>query len=406
MNYERFIAARMKSRGQGNLSRPVLRISIISVALGLAVMIVAIAVVTGFQYQIRDKITGFGAHIQIATFDSNNSYEFSPVSKHQSFYPSLEKEPGIRHIQVFGIKAGIIQSGDEIQGVVLKGVGPDFDWSFFNDKLVEGRTFTTGRSEPNDSVIISQSLASLMKLKTGDPLRTYFIIDNQVRGRRFVISGIYNTGLEEFDKIYIFGDLEHIQRLNGWDSTLVSGFEVTVDNFRELDKRNEQVYQQIGYELDAKTIKDLYPQLFDWLGLQDMNVIIILVLMVLVSGIAMISALLVLILERTRMIGILKALGARNVSIRRIFLYNAAYIVMNGLLWGNLIGIGACLIQQHFGLIHLPEESYFMSVVPINLSWIHLLLLNAGTLLTCIGMLIIPSLVITRITPVKAIRFD
>ncbi len=406
MNYERFIAARMKSRGQGNLSRPVLRISIISVALGLAVMIVAIAVVTGFQYQIRDKITGFGAHIQIATFDSNNSYEFSPVSKHQSFYPSLEKEQGIRHIQVFGIKAGIIQSGDEIQGVVLKGVGPDFDWSFFNDKLVEGRTFTTGRAEPNDSVIISQSLASLMKLKTGDPLRTYFIIDNQVRGRRFVISGIYNTGLEEFDKIYIFGDLAHIQRLNGWDSTLVSGFEVTVDNFRELDKRNEQVYQQIGYELDAKTIKDLYPQLFDWLGLQDMNVIIILVLMVLVSGIAMISALLVLILERTRMIGILKALGARNVSIRRIFLYNAAYIVMNGLLWGNLIGIGACLIQQHFGLIHLPEESYFMSVVPINLSWIHLLLLNAGTLLTCIGMLIIPSLVITRITPVKAIRFD
>lgn len=406
MNYERFIAARMKSRGQGNLSRPVLRISIISVALGLAVMIVAIAVVTGFQYQIRDKITGFGAHIQIATFDSNNSYEFTPVSEHQSFYPSLEKEPGIRHIQVFGIKAGIIQSGDEIQGVVLKGVGPDFDWSFFNDKLVEGRTFTTGRSEPNDSVIISQSLASLMKLKTGDPLRTYFIIDNQVRGRRFVISGIYNTGLEEFDKIYIFGDIAHIQRLNGWDPTLVSGFEVTVDNFRELDKRNEQVYQQIGYELDAKTIKDLYPQLFDWLGLQDMNVIIILVLMVLVSGIAMISALLVLILERTRMIGILKALGARNVSIRRIFLYNAAYIVMNGLLWGNLIGIGACLIQQHFGLIHLPEESYFMSVVPINLSWIHLLLLNGGTLLTCIGMLIIPSLVITRITPVKAIRFD
>jgi len=406
MNYELLIARRMIHGGKGSFSGPVVRISVISVTLGLAVMIVSIAIVTGFQIQIRDKITGFGAHIQIAKFDSNNSYEYSPVSMVQPFYPSLEKKAGIRHIQVFATKAGIVQTADQIQGVVLKGVGPDFDWSFFKDKLVEGRSFITGKAEPNDSVIISKTLASLLKLKTGDPLRTYFIIDKQARGRRFVISGIYNTGLEEFDKLYVFGDIANIRKLNGWDSTQVSGFEVMIDNFKDLDKAGKTVYKNIGYDLDSKTIRELYPQLFDWLDLQDVNVLIILILMVLVSGIAMISTLLILILERTNMIGVLKALGARNYSIRKVFLYNAAYIIARGLLLGNITGIGLCLLQQHFGIIQLPQESYFMSVVPIHLDYLQILALNAGTLLVCVLMLLLPSYIVTRISPIKAIRFD
>ncbi len=369
-------------------------------------MIVAAAIVTGFQQQIRDKITGFGAHIQIAKFDANNSYEYSPVSTQQSFYPSLEKEPGIKHIQVFATKAGIVQTSDQIQGVVLKGVGSDFDWSFFKDKLTDGHAFTTGKAKPNDSVIISQNLASLLKLKTGDPLRTYFIIDNQARGRRFIISGIYNTGLEEFDKLYVFGDIAQIQKLNGWDSSQVSGFEVLISHFDNLGIMGKVVYKKVGYDLDSKTIRELYPQLFDWLDLQDMNVVIILILMVLVSGIAMISTLLILILERTNMIGVLKALGARNFSIRKIFLYNAAYIITRGLFWGNVTGLTLCILQQQFGIIHLPQESYFMSVVPINLYILHILALNAGTLAVCVLMLLVPSFIVTRISPVKAIRFD
>lgn len=396
----------MRAGGKGKLSGPVVRISIVSVALGLAVMILAIAIVTGFQQQIRDKITGFGAHIQIAKFDSNNSFEYAPVSMEQSFYPSLEKEYGVKHIQVFATKAGIVQTDEQIQGVVLKGVGKDFDWSFFRDKMVAGKPFTVGKGAPCDSVIISQKLASTLKLKNGDPVRTYFIIDNQVRGRKFYISGIYNTGLEDFDKLYLFGDIAQIQKLNGWDSTQVSGFEVMVKRFDELNAISTEVYKNIGYDLDARTIRELYPQLFDWLDLQDMNVVIILVLMILVSGIAMISTLLILILEKTRMIGILKALGARNFSIRQIFLYQAVYIIGRGLIWGNIAGLLICFIQMQFGIFKLPEESYFMSTVPIHLSLWHLIMLNAGTIITCTAMLIIPSIVITRISPVKAIRLD
>lgn len=406
MNYELFIARHMRSGGKGKLSGPVVRISIVSVALGLAVMILAIAIVTGFQQQIRDKITGFGAHIQIAKFDSNNSFEYAPVSMEQSFYPSLEKEYGVKHIQVFATKAGIVQTDNQIQGVVLKGVGKDFDWSFFRDKMVAGKPFTITAGTPCDSVIISQKLASTLNLKNGDPVRTYFIIDNQVRGRKFYISGIYNTGLEDFDKLYLFGDIAQIQKLNGWDSTQVSGFEVMVKRFDELQAITADVYKNIGYDLDARTIRELYPQLFDWLDLQDMNVVIILVLMILVSGIAMISTLLILILEKTRMIGILKALGAKNVSIRRIFLYQAVYIIGRGLFWGNIAGLLICIIQLQFGIFKLPEESYFMSTVPIHLSLWHLVLLNTGTIITCTAMLIIPSIVITRISPVKAIRLD
>jgi lipoprotein-releasing system permease protein len=406
MNTEQFIARRLIKGGPGSFSAPVIRIAIISVALGLAVMIVSVAIVTGFQRQIREKIVGFGSHIQIAKFDSNNSFEFEPISKNQAFYSTLAKTEGIKHIQVFATKAGIIKTADQIQGVVFKGVGADFDWSFFNNKLIAGKLFSTRDTAASNSVLISQNLADLLKIKVGDPLRMYFIIDNMARARRFNVSGIYNTGLAEFDLKFIFGDIRQIQKLNGWGADSISGFDVYINDFNQLDKMGKIVYNAVGYDLNTKTIRDLYPQLFDWLDLQDMNVIIILVLMVLVSGMAMISTLLILILERTSMIGVLKALGARNLSIRRIFLYNAAYIVGKGLLFGNIAGIGICMVQKYTGIITLPQESYFMSVVPINIDIIHILLLNAGTLAACTLMLLLPSFIVARISPVKAIRFD
>jgi lipoprotein-releasing system permease protein len=406
MNTEQFIARRLIKGGPGSFSAPVIRIAIISVALGLAVMIVSVAIVTGFQKQVREKIVGFGSHIQIAKFDSNNSFEFEPISKNQSFYSTLGKTEGIKHIQVFATKAGIVKTAEQIQGVVFKGVGDDFDWSFFNNKLVAGKLFSTQDTAASNSVLISQNLADLLKIKVGDPLRMYFIIDNMARARRFNVSGIYNTGLSEFDLKFIFGDIRQIQKLNGWGADSISGFDVYINDFNQLDKMGKIVYNTVGYDLNTKTIRDLYPQLFDWLDLQDMNVIIILILMVLVSGMAMISTLLILILERTSMIGVLKAMGARNLSIRRIFLYNAAYIIGKGLFYGNMAGISICLVQKYFGIITLPQESYFMSVVPINLDIIHILLLNAGTLVACTIMLLLPSFIVARISPVKAIRFD
>jgi lipoprotein-releasing system permease protein len=406
MNTELFIARRLVKGGPGSFSAPVIRIAIISIVIGIAVMIVSVAIVTGFQKQIRDKIVGFGSHIQIAKYDSNNSFEFEPISADQAFYQTIKQTKGIKNVQVFATKAGIIKTSEQIQGVVFKGVGSDFDWSFFNDKLVSGNPFSTTDTLASDSVLISQNLADLLKIKTGDPLRMYFIIDNMARARRFTVSGIYNTGLAEFDLKFIFGDIRQIQKLNGWNENMVSGFDVYINDFDELDKLGKVVYKEAGYDLNARTIRELYPQMFDWLELQDMNVIIILILMVLVSGMAMISTLLILILERTNMIGVLKALGARNLSIRRIFLYNAAYIIGKGLLYGNIVGISICLLQSYFGIIRLPQESYFMSVVPINLDVIHIVVLNVSTLIVCTLMLLLPSFVITRITPVKAIRFD
>ena len=406
MNYERFIAGRIIKGGKGSFSGPVVGIAVASVAIGLAVMIISVAIVTGFQKQIQEKITGFAAHIQIARFDENNSFELAPVNRFQPFYKELQQTPGIRHIQVFGTKAGIIKTADQIQGVLMHGIGSDFDWSFFRDKMTEGKIFRVSDSAVTDSVIISRSIARLLKLNVGDPVRMYFFIDNKARGRKYYISGIYETGLEEFDRMYVFGDIAHIQKLNGWDSAQVSGFEVFIDNFRDIQKMSDMVYQKIGYELNARSIKTLYPQLFDWLALQDMNVVIILLLMVLVAGITMISTLLILILERTGMIGILKALGAADLSIRKVFLYNAGYIITKGMLWGNITGLLLCFIQMKFHPVGLPQESYFMSYVPVNINLLHVLLLNAGTILVCVCMLIIPSFIVSKISPVKAIRFD
>jgi len=406
LNTELFIARRILLKNKANFSRPVVRIAILSIGLGLTVMFIAVAILTGFQKEVREKVIGFGAHIQISHYDENSSLETKPISTHQDFYPSLETVKGIRHIQVYATKAGIIKTADQIQGIVLKGIGPDYDFSFFSNKMIAGHFIHLSDTGKTNDVMISKNLAALLKLRLNDDIRMYFISGTTTLGRKFHITGIYETGLEEFDKVYVLCDIRHIQKLNNWQPDEVGGFEVILDNFNDLDKIGKYVYHKIGMTLDAKTIRDLYPQIFDWLDLQDINVLIILVLMVLVTGITMISTLLILILERTNMIGILKALGMPNGGIRRVFLINAAYIIGQGLFWGNLVGATLCIIQQKYGIITLPQESYYVSVVPVNLDLWNILLLNAGTVVVCLAMLLVPSYVTSRISPVRAIRFS
>ena len=406
LNTELFIARRILSKNKANFSRPIVRIAILSIGLGLTVMFVAVAILTGFQKEVREKVIGFGAHIQISHYDENSSLETKPISMHQDFYPSLETVKGIRHIQVYATKAGIIKTADQIQGIVLEGIGPDYDVSFFSNKIIAGHFLHLSDTGKTNDVLISKNLASLLKLHLNDDIRMYFISGTTTLGRKFHIAGIYETGLEEFDKVYVLCDIRHIQKLNNWQPDEVGGFEVILDNFNDLGKMGKYVYRKIGMTLDAKTIRDLYPQIFDWLDLQDINVLIILVLMVLVSGITMISTLLILILERTNMIGILKALGMPNRGIRRVFLINAVYIIGQGLFWGNLVGATLCILQQKYGIITLPQESYYVSVVPVNLELWNILLLNAGTVVVCLAMLLLPSFVTSRISPVKAIRFS
>jgi lipoprotein-releasing system permease protein len=406
LNTEFFISKRITSKSQSDsFSRPAVRIAIISITLGIAVMIIAVSIVTGFKKQISEKVIGFGSHIQITNYDANASLEAKPIEKNQSFYPSMNNAEGIRHIQVFANKAGIIKTDNDIQGVILKGIGSDFDWDFFKDKIVSGKSFVVKDCTKTNDILISKIIAQKLKLKVGDDFIMHFIQDPP-RMRKFKITGIYETGMEEFDKLYVIGDIFHVQKLNDWTPNQVAGFEVLIKDFNKLDEMAAYVYENIGYNLNSKSIKELYPQIFDWLKLQDMNVYIILILMVLVAGINMISTLLILILERTNMIGILKALGAKNWSIRKIFLYNAAYLIGRGLIWGNIIGIALCLLQLTTGIIKLPQESYYVSVVPINLNIFHILLINFGSLIICLLMLIIPSYIVTKITPVKAIRFS
>ena len=375
-------------------------------------MIIAVSILTGFKQQIRDKVAGFGAHIQVVNFDANISYETVPVRASQSFVEKIKNHPGIKNIQVFATKAGIIKTDDNIQGVVLKGIGSDYDWSFFESNMVEGEVVTVSDTARTDNVIISSKVADMLGLKLGDSFSMFFVQDPP-RMRKFTICGIYETSLEEFDKTYLFCDIAHIRSLNGWEDDQVSGFEVSVNDFDDLDVMTDVVRDAIGYrvaeeeeQLKVTNIRNRYPQIFDWLGFQDTNVIIILILMILVAGFNMISGLLILILEKTNMIGVLKAMGAGNKVIRNIFLYQAAWLTAKGLFWGNIIGLGLALLQLKTELISLDPSSYYLKSVPINLDPLHIILLNVGTMIAIILMLLIPSQLIARITPVKAIRYN
>ncbi len=414
MNFPYFIARRLiKGRKEEtSFSRPINVIAIIGIAMGLAVMILAVAILTGFKQEIREKVVGFGSHMQIMNFDSNSSFETAPISDTQTFIPEIKEIPGIKHVQVFATKAGIIKTDEDIQGVVLKGIGSDYDWKYFSSSIIDGSVFTVSDTGRTDKVIISKKISEMLQLKTGDSFVMHFIQDPP-RMRKFTISGIYETSLEEFDKMYVFCDIGHIKRLNGWEDNQVSGFEVFIDDFDRLEEMYFAVKDAIGYKVTEEetnfrvvSIRTRYPQIFDWLNFQDVNVIIIIILMLIVAGFNMISGLLILILEKTNMIGILKALGSEDKAVRRVFLYQAAYLIGKGLLWGNLIGIGLAYLQLKTSIITLDPSSYYLKTVPINLDLTHVLILNAGTMAAIIIMLLVPSQLITRITPVKAIRYD
>ncbi len=403
MNTPLFIARKMGAEKK-KLTGLVKIIAILSISLGLAVMILAISVVTGFQSEIRNKVIGFGSHIQISNFDYNVSYETRPVNKDQAMIDELEKVEGVRHIQSYTTKPGIIKTHDEIHGVIFKGIGSDYDYTFFADKITSGKMVAYSDTARSNDIIISAYISRLLQLEVGDDAILYFI-QEPPRVRRFTIAGIYETGLEELDKIFVLGDMQHLQRLNNWDDNQVGGIEILIDNYRQTAEVQQKVLDIIPYTLNSKTIQQVYPQIFDWLNLLDMNVYVIIVIMILVAGINMITTLLISVLEKTNLIGILKALGSTNKMIRSVFLYHAGFLIARGLLLGNTLGIGLALIQKYTGFIKLSQESYFVDVVPINFNLLYILGVNAGTFIVCMLMLIIPSYIISRISPVKAITF-
>ena len=414
MNLEYFIAKRIhfEKKGEKNVSRPAVRIATIGIAVGVAVMLIAIAVVIGFKQEIRNKTIGFGSHIQITNFDNNNSYEMQPIRMSDTLQNQLKAIPNVRHIQRFVTKPGIIKTENDFQGMILKGVGPEFDWSFFKSNLLEGDIMNLNDSTPVNEAIISKSIADMMGLKLGDSFLTYFLQD-QIRARKFTVKGIYSTNFADYDKLFVITDIRIAQRLNGWDQEYFSGMEILITDFNYLDGVSNQVYALAANRFDAEgngyfiqTIRQLNPQIFSWLDLLDMNVWVILLLMLAVAGFNMISGLLILILEKTNMIGILKSYGAGNWSIRKIFLYESIFLIGKGMLWGNIIGLLICFVQYQFKIIPLDPVSYYTSTVPITFNWLYIVLLNAGTLIVSVLMLIGPSYLITKISPAAIMRYE
>lgn len=405
MNIELFIARRILKNNKQSFTTPVVQISILSIAICVAVIILAISIVSGFKQAIHEKIIGFGSHITITNFDANISYEASPINSNRTFIKALKSNTDIAHIQVFAFKAGVIRANNEIQGVVLKGVDKNYDWSFFKENLKQGTILNLNDTSKSNDIMISQTLAYKLKLKLHDKFDMFFIQDPP-RMRKFKIAGIFNSGMETFDNLYLIADIRHIQKLNDWNPNQVAGFEVLLHDFNKIDKVGDFVYQNIDSDLNSQTIKERYPQLFDWLSLIDTNGIVILVLMLAVAIITMISTLLILILERTNMIGILKAIGSSDKAIQQIFIIKALYITGLGIIWGNVFGIAVCLIQKYFHVLQLDQVSYYVSYVPIQFNWMYILFINIGTLVTGLVVLLIPSVIISKIKPIKAIRYN
>lgn len=417
MNVNLYIARRIFSakENRDNLSHHIVKIALFGIVLGLVVLILSVAIVTGYKSEVGRKVIGFGSHLQIVNLDSNQSFETTSISQEIPFLNDLKQIDGVRHVQVFATKPGVIRTDEEIHGVVLKGIGPDFDWSFFLGNKVEGEPFQVQDTVRSNKVWISKQLADMLKLKLGDDLYMFFISPSESvpRQRKFELAGIYKTSLDEFDRMFVLVDINHIRRLNNWKNDEITGFEVLVSDFRNIDLQERAVNNVLlrnttpdGPVLQVVSIKDKYRHIFDWLGLLDMNVWVILVLMVLVAGFNMVSSLLVIILERTQMIGILKAIGARNLSIRQVFLYFSAMLILKALIWGNIVGVGICMLQKYTRVLKLDPASYYLEYVPVNLTVLHLFLLNLGTIVITMLMLLLPSYFITRISPEKTIRFE
>lgn len=415
MNLPLFIARRIYSVNgdKVEVSKPAIRIATAGIAIGLAVMIVSVCVVFGFKHAVSAKVIGFGSHIQVANFMTLQTSESYPIQMTDSLIKVLKNTQGVEHVQRFATKQGVLKTDSDFLGVVFKGVGPDFDSTFIHQNLIEGSIPSFSDTKSSNKILLSMSMAKKLKLKTGDRIFAYFIDHAGVRVRRFTIAGIYQTNLAQYDDITCFMDLYTAVKLNGWEKDQVSGTEITVKDFNKVDEteaifinRLNRTVDQYGETYSSKTIRDISPQIFSWLDLLDLNVWIILALMIAVAGVTMISGLLIIILERVTMIGVLKAMGAKNVMIRHTFLWFAVFIITRGLLIGNLIGIGLVLLQKYTGLVGLDPQTYYVTTVPVEINIPVLLLLNVATLLISVVVLIAPSYLISHIHPAKSMRYE
>ena len=414
MNLARFIALRLyrDSEPGKQASRPAVLIATIGVAIGLAVMIIAVSVIIGFKSEVRDKIAGFGAHIQVTNSDAARSYETRPIAVTDSMLAALAAYPEVKHVQRYSTKPGMIKTDDAFQGMVLKGVGPEYDPAFFRRHLLEGEFPSFSDSTSTNQVVISRAIADKMKLKLGDKIDTYYIQDD-VRARRLKVVGIYRTNFSEYDNIFLLTDLYMVNRLNKWQPDQVSGVEMQLHDYDNLEAATYEIAAEVslrpdrnGEEYAVRDIEQLNPQIFAWLDILDVNIWVILILMIGVAGFTMVSGLLILIIERTSMIGVLKSLGADNFTIRKLFLWLAVFLIGKGMLWGNVIGMSFYFIQKWFGLFRLDPETYYMDTVPVSFNLWIFLLLNAGTLLASVLMLLGPSYLITRIHPANSMRYE
>lgn len=405
LNFSYYIGQRLTFKGKKTFSRLIIRIGIAGIALSIAVMIGAVAILTGFQKEISNKVIGFGSHVQVRALDMNETYEANPINRYGNYVNELRKLSKLQSLQVYAQKAAIIKTDDIVEGIVLKGVDSLYSWGFLKESLIEGKLPNFNTEFSSKEIFISKTIADKLLLKVGDKVPLYFI-QEPVRARALIISGIFETGLEDYDKAFALVDIRHIQKLNGWSDSLVHGFEINFETIDNLNATAETINEDLPPQLYAYSAVQMKPQIFDWLKLLDTNVIIIIILMVLVASINMITALLVLIIERTNMIGILKALGSNNGAIQKIFLYKAAYLIFQGLIIGNILGIGFCYFQAQTKLITLNAESYYLGFVPINIDWSAISIINIGAFVICLLAMLLPSLLVSKISPVKAIRFD
>ena len=411
MKFEYFIAKRIigSKSYKSSVSAPIIKIGITAIAIGVIVMMIAIATGIGLQQKIRDKAVAFNGHITITTFNSNASDESEvPMSINQDFYPKFPNVDGITHIQGIATKWGLIRTETDFDGAVLKGVGQDYDWRYFEEFLVEGKLPKFGENISNE-VLISQYLANKLQFKIGDTFQMLFgkeSADKLPFIRTFTVLGIYNSGFQELDETYLLGDIRHIQFFNKWKEDQIGHFEVFIDDYSQIVQKEEEIYQNISSFYTSRTVEEKYATVFEWISIFDKNIYAIIGIMILVAGINMITALLVLILERTQMIGVLKALGSNNWSIRMLFLYNASYLIVLGLFWGNLIGLGLLFAQKYFKLFPLDPSVYYVTEAPVYISATYIITLNIGTFILCLIMLLVPSYIITKISPVKAMRFE
>jgi lipoprotein-releasing system permease protein len=436
LNFPYFIARRLTYASQRSFTRVIIRIALLAMILSVAIMVISDAIVIGFQSEIKNKITGFEGHIQVSKTRTNFSFENEPLVYNDTFVRQLYAIKDIAHVQSFATKPGILKTEEGIEGIVLKGIDTSFAWRYFMDKMVAGKPISLPDTAEQDPVVvhtvISKYLADKLQLKVGDDAVMYFV-QQPVRMRKIKVTGIYQTNIEELDKVFVLVDIRHIRALNDWDSSLIGGYEMFIKDpeastlhiepyaqgkfpkgsigihwYRtyHIDEVNEEVRYLTDISEDAKTIKERYPQIYDWLGLLDVNVQVILTLMAIVAIINMTTALIIMIMERVQMVGVLKSLGATNWQIRKIFVYNAGWLILTGIIVGNAIAIGLMLAQQNFHLIKLSEESYYVSEAPVYFSWGRILLINGGIFLACFLAMLLPSFLVTRISPIKAIRFE